>query len=44
MDLAGLSGLLQNRHEQITHALQFYFARPARLGPGDERINTAPIE
>ncbi len=44
MDLADLSGILQNRHEQITHALQFHFAWPARLGPGEERIKAAPIE
>jgi hypothetical protein len=42
-DPAGGGRIFQHRHEQIAHARQLDFARPPRLGPGDERIDAAAV-
>jgi hypothetical protein len=44
MDLAGPRGIVQHRHQQIAHALQFDFAAAAGPGLGDQRVDAAAIE
>ena len=44
MHLAGLSGIFQDRDQQIAHSFEFYFAWPARLRPRDQGIDPAAIE
>src|SRR6476469_5674310 len=44
MNLAGLSGIFQDRKEQIPHTFQFGFTRTAGLRPSDQGIDSAAIE